>query len=138
MPIVLQFMQRSFLRTRLVAGATCCVVLAWTVAGAVAAAESRVPAPIEDRSPRQEPFGEAQQRVEFTRRNLADTDLRAAQAQQSLQEAERMLKLAEQQAADARQKRDRAMKNLTEARALAAEAKTAHERASADFAKLRR
>lgn len=104
----------------------------------VAGLSARAAAPVEERTHRTDPLEDAQQRVEYVRRQAEAAEAQVQQAERALREAEAALAPAQKQADDARARRDQAKGRLAAARAKAAEIRKAHAREAAAFDQLRR
>ena len=95
-------------------------------------------APVEERSHRTDPLEDAQQRVEYARRQAEAADAQVQQSERSLREAEVALTALQKEAETARTRRDQARKQAEAARAKAAETRKVHAREAAAFDQLRR
>lgn len=94
-------------------------------------------APVEDRSPRQDPFQEAQNRVEFARQAMTQAEQRLEQAERFALQDELAFKSVQKQADEARAVSERSQKDLAQARSRAVETRRTYEKESADFARAR-
>lgn len=99
---------------------------------------ARAAAPVEERTHRTEPLEDAQQRVEYARRQSEAAEAQVQQAERSLREVEAALSAAQKQAETARARRDQAKKQAEVARVKAAEVRKLHVREAAAFDQLRR
>ena len=95
-------------------------------------------APVEDRRPRADGYFEAQQRVDFARRSVEQSDLRVKAAEKSLKEAEAAFSAVQSQYEQSKANADKARKDLAQARAKAAESRKTYDSESADFERLRK
>ena len=95
-------------------------------------------APVEERKPRQDPFLESQQRVDFARQSFDQAVQGMGRVEREALQDETAFKALQKQADEARGVSEKSKKALAEARARAAEAKRAYEKESAEFARIRR
>ncbi len=111
-----------------------CAVAAMSNAGHL---HAQAKAPVEDRSPRQDPFQEAQNRVEFARQAMTEAEQRLEQAERFALQDELAFKAVQKQADEARAVSERSQKELAQARSRTVETRRTYEKESADFARAR-
>jgi chromosome segregation ATPase len=95
-------------------------------------------APVEDRSPRQDPVVEGQQRVEFARSTMERAEQNVRDAEQRLKQAEAASQEARAQADSAKVRAEQAKKDLADARAKAVQSKGAYDKESENLIRVRR
>ena len=111
-----------------------CAVAAMAIPGLLHA-QSR--APVEDRPPRQDPFQEAQTRVDFARQGMIEAEQRLEQIERFALQDELAFKAVQKQADEARAVSERSQKELAQARSRAVETRRTYEKESTDFARAR-
>jgi len=101
------------------------------------AASAFAQAPVEERQRRADSYGEAQQRVEYSRQGAERAARRVKDAEQGLKDAEAQLAPAQRRYEESRLRVGKARAELVQARAAESESRKSYEAESAAFQRLR-